>query len=425
MATKKSKAKGHVQIAKRAEWLKQFAEPDQALAAKLLAAIRVVSRDEFASVMTSVICGTLAHLEEAVALYPEREPKKRLGIPNRLFKEVLVPRATGTGKKRRRASGGAPSPFARPRGDRIEIGSEGVVASLIGQIARFDSKRYVSMPGPSLIRRKRIRHFVIVTDFIGSGDRIVNYLTSAWRVRSIRSWYSSKLVRFTVFAFAGTFDGIRRVQRHAASPTVIVAREAPTIDSRFSVPDAIAIEALCEKYNKSTSIPALGYNDTGALISFKHGCPNNVPPIFFDDTGGWLPIFPKRTSIATSTNVSSTMDGFDFDSAFARLGHAEYPLSPSFKKLALQNQKLVLYLVALRSRTFTIEAQNDRTGLNLSELAVLRQLAGHHQLIDKTQRLTDIGIGTLDSLTGEFAKPKGKVTKVPSSYYYPTQLRAP
>ena len=175
--------------------------------------------------MTSVICGTLAHSEEAVALYPEREPKKRLGIPNRLFKEVLVPRATGTGKKRRRASGGAPSPFARPRGDRIEIGSEGVVASLIGQIARFDSKRYVSMPGPSLIRRKRIRHFVIVTDFIGSGDRIVNYLTSAWRVRSIRSWYSSKLVRFTVFAFAGTFDGIRRVQRHAASPTVIVARD--------------------------------------------------------------------------------------------------------------------------------------------------------------------------------------------------------
>jgi hypothetical protein len=375
--------------------------------------------------MTSLISRTLEKMEGPVALYPEKETKKRLGVPHRLFKQHAVARTSPSKKKRKRAFGEAPSVFARMRGDRVEVGSEGVVASLIGQIARRAPGRYVSVPGPELIRKKRIRHFVIVTDFIGSGDRVFDYLCSAWIVRSVRSWHSAKLIRFTIFAYSGTQQGVERVEGHPSSPKVVLARDAPTVDTLFNPSDARAIKALCVKYNPAKPEDALGYKDGAVLISFKHGCPNNAPAIFHDDGNGWHPVFPKRTSVAVSNNLTAALGGFDFDAAFTALKCPQYARQPKFRGLPLQNQKLILFLVALRCRAVTVEEQCDRTGLSLYELNALRGLAEKYQLIGANLRLTDVGIGTLDSLLSTPSTAEEKMAKKISSYYYPSQLRVP
>jgi hypothetical protein len=411
--------------ATRANWLNQFSSSDRPLAEKLLNAVHVVSHDEFANVMYMLIMGTFERKEGAVGLYPEKEVRKRLGVPHRLFKERSSPRNRPSRKKKRSAFGEAPAVFARMRGDRIEVGSEGVVASLIGQLARREPNRYTSVPSPGLIRKKRIRHFAVVTDFIGSGDRIDDYLNSAWLVRSVRSWHSSKLIRFTVFAYSGTREGVARIKNHPSSPTVVTAREAPTIRTQFDRSDWSAIRSLCIKYNRGLPSRALGYGDGEVLLSFKHGCPNNVPAIFHDDTDKWRPIFPNRTTVRTSDSLGSNLKEFDFLAAFSALNFPQYVQGKKFLTLPLQSKKLVLFLVALRVGLRSAEAQCDRLGLGLHELAVLKILAMKHQLMTGGNRLTDLGIGTLDTLLSNAPGGNSQVTSRASVYYYPTQLRVP
>ncbi|WP_432207369.1 phosphoribosyltransferase-like protein [Burkholderia pyrrocinia] len=414
-----------LKTATRGEWLDQFSSSDRPFAEKLLNAVHVVSHDEFFNVMCTLIMGAFDRKEGAVGLYPEREVRKRLGVPHRLFKERLSARKRPSRKKKRSAFGEAPAVFARMRGDRIEVGSEGVVASLIGQLARRQPNRYVSVPGPGLIRKKHIRHFAVVTDFIGSGDRICDYLNSAWSVRSVRSWHSSKLIRFTVFAYSGTRQGVARIKNHPSSPTIVTAREAPTIRTQFDRPDWSALRNICVKYNRGLPSRALGYQNGEVLLSFKHGCPNNVPAIFHDDTDKWKPIFLNRTSIRTSDSLGSKLKEFDFFAAFSALKFPEYAQGKKFLTLPLQSKKLVLFLAALRAGLRSAEAQCDRLGLGLHELAALKILAMKHQLVTSENRLTDLGIGSLDTLLSNARDGNLRVTSPPSVYYYPTQLRVP
>lgn len=165
-------------------WLSQFEPEDQATAVALLRAMTLVSRDAFADRLRDLILHRLREGQTPIGLYVERELRHRHGVPFRLFKE--------SERKVRRAYGAGPRPVEPTRSYDADVGSEGIVAQLVSELCRSHPTQIFNHPGPDAIRKRGIRRFILVTDFIGSGKRAATYLQAAWRVRSVRSWWSTR-----------------------------------------------------------------------------------------------------------------------------------------------------------------------------------------------------------------------------------------
>ncbi|MGN2389591.1 phosphoribosyltransferase-like protein [Pseudomonas syringae] len=294
-------------------WLEQFNLGDRSRARKLLEAFAFVSRDDFLNQMRALLLREAEAAQGSVALYAERELRHRLGKPNRLFKESrrIIKRATG-------AKG--PDAVKPTKAYDPSVGSEGIVAQMISQLCQEYPTKFLNHPGPEQIRRKRARAFWVVTDLIGSGDRASSYLEAAWLVRSVRSWWSGKLMRFAVMAYSATEPGERSVARHPSRPVIHVVLPCPTIDNSFSLKEAEQMKMLCTTYDPTDGEPgqgpwfwrgpSLGYGNTGALLVFAHGAPNNVPLMFHkaskDKKESWTPLFPARVSAGISKEVFGT-----------------------------------------------------------------------------------------------------------------------
>lgn len=174
-------------------WLAQLSPDDQGAATDMLAHFVLVSRDEFAQGLTSLLERLAEQSPDSTpfALYAEREVKFSWGHPIRLFKEP--------DHRPRRASGAAPQPVQPVKAVVPAVGSEGLVANVITELHR-KHRHFLSHPSPDVIRRNRVRTIAILTDLVGSGRRVSTYLDSAWRVASVRSWHSYGLIRFVVVA---------------------------------------------------------------------------------------------------------------------------------------------------------------------------------------------------------------------------------
>jgi hypothetical protein len=135
---------------------------------------------------------------------------------DKLFKEEKI-KLKEKKKYRLRAYGIGPSPIKPTKAYDPQVGSEGLVAHLATELCREFPKSFFSHPGPATIRKHRIRRFMLLTDFVGSGKRVRTYIEAAWRVRSVRSWWSAgiaKGLRFEVVAYAATLGGRQNVEDH-------------------------------------------------------------------------------------------------------------------------------------------------------------------------------------------------------------------
>lgn len=410
-------------ISKR-EWLKQFKSvTDKEVAERLLEAVKIVGANEFEKSMYYLF---LRHFREAgdsaIAVYPEREIRKYRGVPNRFFKEK---RTRVKGKTRLRAEGAPPAPYHSSRGDRFEVGSEGHMASLIGQLARVANGKVLPSPSPNLIRKSKVRHLVILTDFIGSGDRICTMLTSLWRVRSVRSWWSYGWVKFHILAYSGTDAGVSRIEQHSFQPEVVCAiLPPPSIEAELFGADAEAARILCRQYNPDEEQYALGYGDSEVLLGFAHGCPNNMPAIFWSNKGEWSPIFLGRTTFLATAQSQTNDATRELAKTFDRLGLQAIRNSKSFSRLPLQTKRLLLLLSVIKAGARSTGERADRAGLSIPEVYELAALAKHHKLIGEEERLTDFGASVLAALV----RPEGKSPTLDAAqtpYYYPKQLRVP
>src|SRR5438128_11933908 len=101
-------------------WLKQFDVSDQAAAADFIDAMLLVSRDEFFERLRALILDRASQVKGPIGLYAEREICRDSDIPNHLFQE-----------DRGRAFGAGPSPVQPLQGNNPQVGSEGLVATLI------------------------------------------------------------------------------------------------------------------------------------------------------------------------------------------------------------------------------------------------------------------------------------------------------
>lgn len=410
-------------------WIAQFKSPeDKALAQSLLANVMTVTANEFIEGMSNLLRQRLQLHNDTVGLFIESERLHRTSRrtnrrePNRLFKQ-----STG---KRKRASGSGPAVVNTQNNPKKQVGSEGLIAQLATEIMREFGSRICINPGPDRIRKigSPVRRFILLTDFIGSGDRVSAYLQSAWRVNSVRSWWSRRSVAglsFEVVAYSATSKGLAYAQKHPCKPTVNVVSACPTIKERFKdLKDQARIIDLCQRYPVvAADDPVLGYGETGALIAFHHGIPNNTPGIFWMKTRTWKPLFKNR--VTSNLRHTFSADKVAQEKSVDILGalglqpqHAAVVKRLSSK---LSNELLVAASIRLSPRTlFAISA---RSGLSLCDVCNILMDLEIRGLIDDSHRLTTTGKAWLSNI---FVVRKSQNVPVTNFCpYYPTQLRAP
>lgn len=395
-------------------WLNRFGVDDQPRAGLLLSTVKLVSADEFVADMNDLLERHLGDGATPIALYNETERGHRGGVPHRLFAE---PR-----RKLKRATGKAgPALVPRQRQVDEEVGSEGTLATILTQFARSHAKTIVLSPGPDTIRDRRVRRFVLVTDFIGSGDRALRYLTAAWRVRSVRSWWSRRKGRgmsFEVVAFSGTEAGVAHVRKHPCRPEVHIAQVCPTIDGVFDAPNAAIMKTLCGDYGpKAKDAQPLGYGGTGALIAFSHSMPNNAPAIFWQRYDDKEPLFPSRV---TSGVASPFQAGIGDEAQHNRLIKL-VGLGSAEAMVPFRIESVIL--AALERSPRSTEGISGRLGVALSEVEEALKILRSRGLIDRRNVPTDRGRRALVRIKGE--PPSPFLSKPKEGEYFPDSLRVP
>lgn len=398
-------------------WLNQF-EEDRDRAVDLLDRVRKVGAGEFRDSLLKLIEARVRVLGQPVGLYAERSIRKYKGQPNRLFLETRT--------KRKRAYGVGPKPVQPENQKFPETGSEGIVANIITQFVRGNRSLAFDHPGPDLIRERKIRHFILVTDFIGSGCQASRYLQSAWRLSSVKSWKSGGFLNFEVIAFSASRSGMVNIEKHRSKPKVSIVEACPTVFDYNQYGDTDPL-TLCQKYGPKDSecrnIPRLGHSEIGALIAFSHGMPNNAPRLFHKKGRKWVPLFMERVvnpaylaqEVEQHTRTRATLERMQ-EARLAELA-AEHDAKPDEVLFSL-------VLTALKRKPRSTMVVSARTGLGIAECEEVLRKCADAGWIGSGNVLTPKAYQELKYLRRprNLLKP---VFKGDKSYYVPSQLRAP
>ena len=405
-------------------WLRQFDRVDRSNASRLLAAIRNVSADEFHDAMTELVRSRVDVSPAPVGLFVETERGHRGGKAYRLFEENR--------RKPRRATGNGPRIIDPRRTVDPEVGSEGVIAQILTAVISGKRNRATLHPGPDTIRERRIRRFILVTDFVGSGDRVCRYLDAAWHVCSVRSWWSArstKGISFEVIAFSMTEAGRERVDAHPCKPTLHAVEGCPTIDDAFEDPEMQdGMRNLCIHYGSfDRKFDPLGYGGMGALITFAHGMPNNAPAIFHKTsrlkTRPWTPMYPQRVTSGRRKGIGSIVDqGNKIYLERKRVAYQTVLRSPRLVSAPSVLRDAVQVLLSVDRTPRDAIAVSARTGLSVKRVEEALERIDRYGWIDDEHRISEKGHRELARLRAFVPE---KVQFRSSTTYTPRSLRAP
>ncbi|MBB6247734.1 hypothetical protein HDE80_002791 [Rhodanobacter sp. A1T4] len=397
-------------------WISDFPVPEQPVARRLLSGMLIVSSDELKKGLSSHARTLIGEHGARVGFYVEREIRKRLGVPNRLFSE---PR-WGV----RRATGSNPLVISPLRRYKQEIGSEGIVAQLVTEWHRRFRNKALVQPSPDQIRKNKVRDLVIVTDFIGSGDRILSYLESMWRVRSIRSWHSLGLVRMHVFAYAATPMGLTRVEAHPCGPMVHLVSGCPTVATCFNGRSFRELVKFCWKRGqpRNSVEDAMGYGGVGSLIAFAHGCPNTSPLVLY--RAGSSPLFPARVNSIAGFGDEAVLRLSSARQKFTSIERVQIARGEWIDRADEQALKRMLVLSAVRVSARTADSLSARTGLPTQEVAGILSQLRENSWVSVTGKITPEGIREMKRASRRVKLPYA-IPQDRDVFYYPQGLRAP
>ena len=398
------------------KWLKNFynlEERDSAI--DLINEILLVNWDDFVNGLNSLLDDIQSVSKHKVALYAERPINKVFGKTPSFFPNARNGRAEGRG---------VPPIVVDPRYQ--EVGSEGIVANIIKDYCVRNPRSSFSHPGPNKLRKEKVREIIILTDFIGSGQRVIQMLESFRYVATLRSWRSYHLIRFVVVAYSGTSEGIAVVRSHKLRPEVRIIMGCPTIQNTFTGQQRKRIEELCRSYPKGHRQP-LGYRDSAALIAYAHGCPNNVPPILHSRKSGWKPLFEGRSTI----NVTDAFLRTDEKNIITQRAYHLLGIKDARKRLVQYEDNrwitTMLILAAAKSGLHSLEEISSRTHIEIESVNEFVLTAIKALWLDNNYRLTRLGHFELDRLRRRQQKKpvyvEVDVAGENNIFYYPTQLR--
>jgi hypothetical protein len=400
------------------DWLLQFPSGDQLTAQKLLDGLILVSTDRFRTALSNLVRKRRPS-EQTIALFVEREVEGPPGNPASFF-------PTDRDRYYNRPA------MLKPRRGGTLVGSEGLVAQLISEFAEDPSGRFKIHPDIEMMRRAKVKRIAIVTDLIGSGDRVYRQLDSIWkREKSIRSWWSYDKIHFEVIAYATTHDGRSTIESHPCAPRVHAVASCSRVETKWAAKRAAEIRTLCKHYNPPPQpgdderMGPLGYRDVGTLIVFGHKCPNTAPRILWTAGGRnrWRPLFPHGIATKLDEELSQARDRGSIGELLIELRQKRLSTSAWFEAVKPHAREVVLFLACLSSRRRDTDAIADRTGLTYHQIETIGKLAGKAGWVDGSSRLTSDGYALLERLRAE--KGSQGLSFPDIGYYYPQSLRAP
>jgi hypothetical protein len=395
------------------EWLSNFDPSDRATAALLIDRLMLVSASDFTSAMFGLLSQAVGRQGVTglpLALYAEREVEMVVGDVKPIFPGSETGRAQGDG---------VPPVLVDPLMQ--DVGSEGILAALISKFCKANSSSAISHPGPDQLRATKARRIVLVTDFIGSGNRVYQMLDAFSKVASIQSWRSYKLISFEVICYSATEYGFATVKRHPLAPLVTMHVACPVVDEAFEGAELGAVKLLCKNYPKRSRFP-FGFNRTGSLIAFSHGIPNNAPSILHSSSSGWKPLFVGRSTLSASLDAVADSTELIAQNSKRVLGirNARSVLAQSEGELWAHS---MLVLDAVRTGFRTPARVSARTQIPMSRTEEIFALALTAGWLTLKSSLTSLGRRELAHL-----KRRNVLTDVlaskPDTMYFPNQLRA-
>ena len=386
-------------------WLAQFSISDRNTAECLLNSLTLVSHSEFERGLRQLLVEASENIIGPVALYATKEQDPTASFFSSATTEIDAVR----------------------RGS--ELGSEAQVAATIRNLAKADPKKYLNHPSLEKMKKEKCRAVFVVDDFIGSGERTSEFLTSMWLSPTLRSWHSYHLILFFALAYSGTTTGVDRVKRTGCRPDVRLQRPCPTLDE-MPWPEELktAVIDLCKKYGRKTAatMTPLGFEDTMATIVFEHGCPDNAPAILWSpNKSKWHALFPNRVVMPKESSAfpdriaPANLEPLLIDIGLAKLAGAGEFENPTPLKSDLIT---VLYLAA---SGFTNRAAIAyATGASTGECSALLDECVRRGFLTPLLRLTSTGKAEIKAVVGRVVRKKN-VPPRGSNSYYPRQLRGP
>lgn len=407
------------------DWLNQFEPLDQEIASSLANNLTLVSHNEFERNLVYRMAEVAKTIPGPIAFFAMREmvPRKPVLKGKKIQTEVYI--STPYYQQAQVADDGV---SVIPLGNTADIGSEGRVASIIRQFCKRDIKWYLNNPTLECLRSTKCKAIVCVDDFIGSGNRGLEFLDAFWMEKSIVSWHSYRLIDFHVIAYSGVETGIDHLRTHKSSPAVHIHRDAPTFNSLpWSNEKKEEIFSLCEKYgkkaNKKRKHMWWGYKKTMCALVFEHGCPNNVPAILVEEGNEWIGLFPDRTIADTTLSVfPSEIPQQANIKSLDDIGQKQLARSP---KLIRRGEigKVILVILALiskgkRKRSTLCFA----TGLSNYDCDKYLSKCIEWKFVSPQKRITPTGLAELKAAK-RIGKVKSEKLDKGSDYYFPQQLR--
>lgn len=403
------------------KWLAQFDPMDQDIAIAIANNLTLISHVEFERNLLQKLEDIASSIKGDVGFFTVRELKKNKNDFG-CYENVIPFYSQVTSDDGKSVNALASS---------SDQGSEARIAQIIRQLCKSNPKKYLNHPTIDFLRNERCDAIIFVDDFIGSGGRVRDFLTSFWLEPTIVSWLSGKQIGFHVITYSGTEEGISYAKRHKSKPKIHIYRDAPTFNSfSWGNQKKESVKKLCQKYgriaNKKRKNMWWGYNDGMVAIVFEHGCPNNTPAILWEPDfqgSGWKGLFPNRTiSSAIASVFPPEVVRGDPIQILIEAGQSKLANSGALLRRGIIGQTILVALGLIAKGQRKRSTLSFATGLSVEDCERLIGTCIKWHFITVQRRITPKGLAELN------AARKLKIGQLDSldkgtNYYYPKQLR--
>ncbi|MDT0379404.1 hypothetical protein RM572_11555 [Streptomyces sp. DSM 42041] len=280
-----------------------------------------------------------------------------------------------------------------------------------------------------LLKDRRVRRLVFVSDYAGSGDEALKYARTWLRNPTIRSWRSLKLVQLHLVLFAASTTALKRLDASPYYDGVHVLHcgmDFPSAD--WEPAERNRIRLLCNTYAHSVG-GARGWSDSEGLVVFEHTIPNNLPMVVHQTKGRspygkWVPFFRHRT--APQELMQSLADyrpEFDRQSRLRAVRQPRLAAASQLHKMDRPELARIIDILAHIAGGRRSPAQLAAVlGISVPAAREITLRAWRLGLLDEQTRLTDAGWQELRSAK---ARPRRVVGVLQGSTepYYPRRLK--
>lgn len=189
-----------------------------------------------------------------------------------------------------------------------------------------------------------------------------------------------------------------------------------------------SVEELCRKYGRQTSQGYwwAGYGQAMAALVFEHGCPDNVPVIFWapdDPAKRWTPLFVDRVVGAEEGSVfPSAVGQEDAELVLADVGQEKLATTGALSRRGDAGRKILLVLALIAKGQRKLSALGYATGLDDESCIRILKKCIKWEFITPNLRITKRGRAEIKAAE-RLRKVETLSPDRGSDYYYPQQLR--